>query len=172
MSATKDFSSKQESLLASKLGWSVVSGSGARPTAPGDIISDDWLGECKTHVKQDDTITFRQDVWNKICREAVMKHRKPVLFVDDGTQTEDGAWALCKAGSLPVVSELTVAKYDKSIVKHITFSHSAATDHLLSVKKLEGKMYAGLSAVWPGIDRGFDKVIIMPFTTFKEIYDL
>lgn len=82
----KHYSQIQESKIAKYLNWSVVSGSGARSGHPGDIKSDEWLGECKTHVRSDSDIVINFDVWNKISDEAQSQFKKPALFVDDGSQ--------------------------------------------------------------------------------------
>ena len=69
--ATKEYSSVQEHKVADALGWEVVTGSGARPTVPGDVKSDKWLGECKTHTEKGQKIFFDLAVWQKISKEAV-----------------------------------------------------------------------------------------------------
>lgn len=96
MSDKKDVSSKQEHMIASYLGWHVVSGSGARACRPGDVQSDQWLGECKTHTTLTPRYTFMQAVWNKLLDEASSRFKYPVLFVDDGTQKADHTWCLLK----------------------------------------------------------------------------
>lgn len=92
--ATKDFSKVQESRIADYLDWKVVSGSGARDFNPGDIESDEWLGECKTHVKPTSTIVFYRTVWDKISNEAESKFKYPALFVDCGTQKVNDTWVM------------------------------------------------------------------------------
>ena len=47
---TKFYSERQEKYIANQLGWDVVTGSGARDCHPGDVKSDAYLGECKTHT--------------------------------------------------------------------------------------------------------------------------
>lgn len=91
---TKATSRKQESMVAAYLGWDVVSGSGARDFHPGDIKSDDWLGECKTHMKPVDWLSFNLRVYDKIVNEAMSQMKKPIYFVDDGTQTVKGTAVL------------------------------------------------------------------------------
>ena len=98
--STKDYSSQQESMVATKLGWKVVAGSGAAACFPGDVIGDDWLGECKTHMSSGQKIFFKRSHWDKIKEEAIMKHRHPVLITDDGTQKERATWCLCMQSSL------------------------------------------------------------------------
>lgn len=91
---SKQFSSLQENRIADYLNWSVVKGSGARPTAPGDIISSEWLGECKTHEVSGKPIYFNLNVWTKICAEAQSKFRRPALFTDDGSQSLSTTWCM------------------------------------------------------------------------------
>ena len=90
----KEFSTKQEKLIASELGGYPVSGSGARPCAPRDVKTYEWLVECKTHTKPDQSILFDINVWKKITDEAMATHRKPVLVVDDGSQSISRTWCL------------------------------------------------------------------------------
>lgn len=91
---TKDYSSKQEKMIADYLGWEVVSGSGAAPCVPGDVISYNWLGECKTHTSVRNFVMFMSEHWQKIKDESIIKRRNPVLFCDDGTQRSTNTWCL------------------------------------------------------------------------------
>ena len=91
---TKYYSERQENRIASYLGWETVVGSGATPTKPGDIYSDQWLGECKTHIKRTTKITFKLDHWEKIRKEAQSKFKFPILFTDNGTQDIHDTWCL------------------------------------------------------------------------------
>jgi len=90
----KYFSNKQETMIAEYLGWGQVTGSGARPFAPGDVNSYNWLGECKTHDTEKSNIIFLKTHWFKISEEAGAKHRYPVLFVDNGTQSSNKTWVM------------------------------------------------------------------------------
>lgn len=92
--ATKDFSKIQESRIADYLDWKVVSGSGARDFYPGDVESESWLGECKTHMKSSEIVVFYRKHWDKICAEAATKFKYPALFVDCGTQKVQDTWVL------------------------------------------------------------------------------
>lgn len=92
--STKDFSSVQESRIAECLGWSRISGSGARPTAPGDVKSEEFLGECKTHVEPGHDIIFQRSVWAKLKDESSARMKFPVLFVDDGSQKLSNTWCM------------------------------------------------------------------------------
>lgn len=84
MTNTKFYSMKQEKGVATYLGWSRVSGSGAR-LHPGDIVSERWLGECKTHVKPVSVIEFKFATWTKLSMEARSQFRIPVYISDDGS---------------------------------------------------------------------------------------
>lgn len=92
--STKFHSSIQEKMVSSYLGWEVVSGSGSRMCVPGDVISDEWLGECKTHETSGHKIIFLADVWAKISDEAISKFRYPCLFVDDGSKSVSHTWVM------------------------------------------------------------------------------
>lgn len=98
--ATKDYSNKQESTIADYLGWTRVAASGARDFEKGDIKSDDWLVEAKTH-ESETKITFNYKVWEKIQQEAMVLHKAPVLIVDDGTQNINHTWCLFSAHLIP-----------------------------------------------------------------------
>ena len=100
--ATKDYSSKQEKLIADYLDWERVVASGARACHPGDIRSDLWLGECKTHVTSGNRLKFVFREWQKIQEEAISKFRFPVLFVDEGSQTVENTWCMLDAKTAPV----------------------------------------------------------------------
>lgn len=96
MKPTKYYSSKQEKTIADYLEWSVVTASGARPFNPGDIKSSDYLCECKTHTSKQTRITIKKSVWKKISSEADSIFKKPVLFVDNGTQTIENTWCVIR----------------------------------------------------------------------------
>lgn len=86
MLTNKEASAKQEKMIADYLGWYIVPGSGSRHNYPGDIYSDEWLGECKTHLTETNKIAFHINHWNKICNEAISQFKTPVLFVDNGSR--------------------------------------------------------------------------------------
>lgn len=127
--STKDYSSKQEHLIASSLGWRVVSGSGSRAFHVGDVWSDTWLGECKTHIDPGHTIVFNQSVWKKIRDEAMAKGRYPILFVDDGSQSIDHTWCMIPSYTLPNMAfflhHLRVHNYPYDVRKNISFKSDA-----------------------------------------------
>ena len=106
-SSTKKFSLKQENLIANTLGWSRVAGSGSRINHPGDVQSDAWVGECKTHVTPGHPIIFKFDVWDKIENEATSQFKQPVLFVDDGSQTLANTWCMVDITSITTPQDVT-----------------------------------------------------------------
>ena len=92
----KLYSDRQEITVANYLGWEQVTGSGARPTFVGDIVSESWLGECKTHISPGHKIIFRFDVWDKLDKEASSRFKDPVLIVDDGSQKVENTYVMLK----------------------------------------------------------------------------
>ena len=128
--STKYYSSRQERMIADYLGWSVVSGSGARAFNPGDVRSADFLGECKTFTEPSDTIFCYHRVWTKICDEATSIMRCPVLFVDNGTQLARNTWCVVPQTIVDTIPNMYI--FDKSIAEsalrisktRISFSHT------------------------------------------------
>lgn len=92
--STKAYSNKQEKMIQDYLGWKRVSASGARPFHPGDVRSDEWLSECKTHTKIVRRIDIVKKVWDKISIEATSSFKRPILFVDNGSQNIDHTWCV------------------------------------------------------------------------------
>ena len=88
----KEASTIQERMVAKYMGWNVVTGSGSRPFRPGDIKSDNFLLECKTHTKEQANIVFYEEHWNKIVIEARAVNKYPALVVDNGTQKAECTW--------------------------------------------------------------------------------
>lgn len=169
--ATKDFSSKQEKMIADYLGWSVVSGSGAAACFPGDVISDEWLGECKTHVERGQKILFNKKVWDKICDEAMVKRRFPVLFTDDGSQKSGKTWCLFASKHLdfsecrPVMPLCLCKLHGQG--KNISFDHS----EMLDLYNQEQKEFPERIQVFLGSWNTKEDVVVVPLETFKEIIE-
>jgi len=166
MASTKDYSSKQESMIAEDLGWSVVSGSGAAPATPGDVIGDDWLGECKTHMDKT-KIFFDYNVWVKIEAEASMRHRKPVLFCDDGSQTLASTWAVCYMHNIENPSSILATDVPFPVRKNLSFNSGDQLRYLTKMSKDNmGAFFRVISFEYQWKDY---HVAIMPYYTFKEI---
>lgn len=119
----KSISQSQEeficNFLSSRNKWHRVSGSGSRPGFPGDVESDSWLGECKTHVVVSDILIFEKRVWDKIKSEALSRFKYPVLFVDTGylNQDSDHTWCMFPNYIDVVVDDIVNVskKYNKSV---------------------------------------------------------
>lgn len=99
---TKYYSDRQEKMVASYLTseflpWHQVTGSGSRPNLLGDVVCESWLGECKTHERRTDKVTFVFSVVNKIDVEAISSFKKFALFVDDGSQLSQNTAVLFKS---------------------------------------------------------------------------
>lgn len=159
--ATKDFSGKQEKLIASFLGWNVVSGSGARACYPGDIIGDEWLGECKTHETSNKSIFFSQKVWEKIVDEATAKHRKPVLFVDDGSQTIDKTWCIFNYFAVP--DDWKLIELPKKFKVNITLKHEYLIDAYSKLSDTTSCYFSNL---------GRYKVALLPLRLFNTMINM
>ena len=121
MADKKECSVLQETRVSKYLGWHKVSGSGSRAFNPGDIRSDQFMGECKTHVKPGTKLTFNCNVWKKICDEATAYSRFPVLIVDDGSQDVNNTWCMISKVSCP--SYGIIRPFPRNVSKHITFNH-------------------------------------------------
>lgn len=158
--STKDYSNAQESMVADFLGWDRVAGSGAADFHAGDVVSDKFLGECKTHETRGSKITFRQDVWKKICDESMIFGRLPVLIVDDGSQSWRRTY--CIVRMLPDMSvlpkkEFFVQKYNVNYKKQLNFDPD----------KLYAKMKKNDSTVL--IVHWVEDVLLMSLQTFDKI---
>lgn len=124
----KEASSKQEKMVADYMGWKVVAGSGSRPFLPGDIGSDNFLVECKTHIDRQENIIFYKKHWMKISLEARSINKYPVLIVDNGTQKSEYTWVMFqKSAIIPEISNKILNLINSSSSGNtITFKHNAA----------------------------------------------
>jgi len=166
--STKHYSSIQEKMVAKELGGYQVGGSGAFPTAPGDVTTYEWLIECKTHTEPGHTIFFDLDVWKKIQQEAMAMHRKPVLIVDDGSQSVDKTWCLCRSANLNKAS-IIATPFPRAIRKNVSAKHEVLRDELeKATKRYIGEFFQG--GVYE-FDWGGETVNLMPLTVFKEIFE-
>ena len=159
---TKYYSDKQEKLISSMLGWSVVSGSGSRSCHPGDVTNRYWLGECKTKTSVSKTISFSFNHWNKICGEATAMKKVPALFVDDGSQTASSTWVLlrrCCAAIFNIKFEEVAFKCTNS--KSISFKQAEAVKALEAVNSNRPKVLK------PCEDT---ELCIMHFSTFCDLF--
>ena len=158
--STKDFSNAQEWMVSNYLGWNRVSGSGGATCTAGDVISDKFLGECKTHETEGSKVVFRQDVWSKIQNESMVFGRIPVLIVDDGTQEWRRTYCLINPpadSSILPKDEFHVMKFDVNFKKHLSFDPDKLYNKF---KKKDNAIY-----VVPWFD---GNVWLMKLQTFNE----
>ena len=154
---TKHYSSTQENRIADYLGWSAVSASGARPFTPGDVKSCDWLAECKTHTSITDVLTINKSVWKKISTEAKGCMRKPVLFIDNGTQELKNTYAVIPKRVCIGINLHQVDVPIKEAGTKFTFKHSEAS-----------KLLSDLGSYLP-ISLHSESLLLMRLESFKEL---
>ena len=70
---TRYFSSKQEEQVAKALGGIKTPNSGATTWIKGDVLTDDWLLECKTKTSNSESISIKKD-W-------ILKNREEMIFL-------------------------------------------------------------------------------------------
>ena len=166
--STKEYSKKQEKMIADELGGYPVGLSGAGPANPGDVRTYDWLVECKTHTAPGHSIFFDIDVWKKIESESLGIHRKTVLVVDDGSQLAENTWCLCRSNNLKLTTSVSI-ELPVKIRKNITCSNVKLSEALTkATKQYVGTFYenAIFEANWNN-----ESVAIMPLHTFKELFE-
>ena len=117
-------------MIAEYLGWKTVAASGARDFHKGDIVSDEWLGECKTHMKEVERYTFDYAVYQKVADEAMSKFKKPILFVDDGTQKIESTYVLVSEKHIPEITFNCMDLGTKFLKKNIHLHKSYIYDNL------------------------------------------
>lgn len=162
--STKDFSSKQEKMIASYLGWNVVSGSGCRAGRPGDVECEDWLGECKTHLTRSNKIIISLDHWRKIQEEALAIYKNPVLFVDDGSQCADSTWCFISKNQAPLRYIYLISSTRVSINKStVSFNQDIIKRELHVAKE------SLTSSSVPAVNLERMGHIILPLAFFKEL---
>ena len=61
MLSTRHYSKKQEKKVAKAVGGRRTANSGATPFQKGDVVTTDWLIECKTKTKDCSSFTIKED---------------------------------------------------------------------------------------------------------------
>ena len=61
MRPTRYYSNRQEKKVAKKFGGKQVANSGAPAFVAGDVVTTDWLIECKTKTKDCSSFTIKED---------------------------------------------------------------------------------------------------------------
>lgn len=142
-------------MVANLLDWKQVSGSGSRPFHVGDVVSKEWLGECKTHTTITDKITFKSSVWNKIRIESKSCNRFAVYFSDNGSQL--AKYTLC------VISYNANPFNLDNIVIHHEINATKSGNIILNVDDF--KLFDGICI--SSLDQ--ESVLVMPLTKFSEL---
>lgn len=156
--STKYYSNKQESMISNYLGWTKVPASGAL-MKPGDIYSDEYLGECKTHMISGVPVSFNIDVWTKLKREAMSQFRRPVYFSDDGSQQIQNTWVILDN----VRSSVSIYSSDELRVRNLFKFNS--TD----MKKKLGTVRNRPACISSSI--GNETVYVMSVSDFKNMIE-
>ncbi len=73
---TRFYSNKQEKAVAKELGGKQVSNSGATPFNKGDVVTSDWLIECKTCTKEKNSFSIKKDWLKKNKEEAFAMNKE------------------------------------------------------------------------------------------------
>lgn len=76
---------KQELQTAKRYKGKVQPSSGGKWGLPGDVKTEKWLIDDKTTIHN--SYSIKNTVWEKICNEAIMEQRLPVLKVTLGDGT-------------------------------------------------------------------------------------
>ena len=162
--STKDFSIIQERQIAEFLHWEVVVGSGATACRPGDVKSDTWLGECKTHITNQDKVTFRVTHWVKITEESQSAFKKPILFTDDGTQSLSNTWCMIPCSFMSNLGkELNPTKVYRLSSKTLMFNSQEMYREMHTHANMSDNPYFV-------VQFGGDKVAVLHIDTFKECF--
>lgn len=83
--STRYYSGRQERKVAKAVGGRQVANSGAPTFVAGDVITDQFLIECKTKTKDSSSITLKEDWFLKNEEEAfAMGGKYPALCFDFG----------------------------------------------------------------------------------------
>lgn len=73
---TRYYSKKQEKLVAKTVNGKVQSNSGATPFQKGDVLTDNWLIECKTKTSESKSISIKKEWIEKNEEEAFAMDRE------------------------------------------------------------------------------------------------
>ena len=164
----KEASSKQEHMVADYMGWGVVSGSGARPFRPGDITSDHFLVECKTHVEPKDNIIFRKSHWIKIQEEALAKDKFPLLVTDNGTQKYNHTWVMLP---IHVVNNCSISNIIDGLNNTSRSGNTIIFNDFLANQLYFSKLVNNQTSIfnfrWSASD---EYIAILPLSEFRTFY--
>lgn len=80
---TRYYSNRQEKLVAKRLGGRQVANSGAPKFVAGDVTTDKFLLECKTHTEFKKSFTLKYEWFDKNKEEAFAMHKDYSAIVID-----------------------------------------------------------------------------------------
>ena len=82
MRPTRFYSKKQENRVAKAVSGRRTANSGATKFQKGDVITDDWLIECKTSTREKESFSIKRDWLDKNEEEAFQmgKHNHALCF--------------------------------------------------------------------------------------------
>lgn len=86
MKPTRYFSDRQEKKVAKRVGGKQVSNSGATAFNKGDVVTDDWLIECKTCTSPKSSMSVKKEWLEKNKEEAfAMRRSYSAVAIDFGS---------------------------------------------------------------------------------------
>ena len=86
---TRWYSNRQERAVAKQVEGKQVSNSGATAFRKGDVVTENWLLECKTATKEQKSFSIKKEWLDKNKEEAfAMRKRYNALAFDFGPSTE------------------------------------------------------------------------------------
>ena len=98
MRPTRFYSKAQEKKVAKAVGGKRTPNSGATKWAKGDILSENFLIECKTKTKDSSSITLKEDWFLKNAEEAfAMGGKYPALCFDFGPSANKRYYVISEA---------------------------------------------------------------------------
>lgn len=93
--ATRDYSEKQEKVVADYLGGTKTPNSGATPFKKGDIVTDDTIIECKTKTKETTNHSIKKEWIDTLRKECISMGKEYWAIVFDfGTQKIDDQYVV------------------------------------------------------------------------------
>ena len=91
---TRYFSSRQEKQVAKQVGGKIVPNSGAIKFGAGDVVTDDWLIECKTKTSESKSMTIQKEWLDKNEEEILREFNitEPLTEEEKNKIREENKW--------------------------------------------------------------------------------
>lgn len=87
--STRFFSKQQENKVAKALGGYRQANSGATPFRKGDVVTEQFLIECKTHMKPMKSMTIKEEWLYKLREEAFAMGKNAYALCFDFNQSDN-----------------------------------------------------------------------------------